>query len=67
MNDQEVPVLVPAAHDPNVYVVWVKHQITGQGFLPGDGGAVGVLGMGTTAVADDVLAARGVVENPIDI
>ena len=55
MDDQEVPALIPAAHDPNVYVVRIKHQVTGQDFRPGDCGAVGVLGVGATAVADDVL------------
>lgn len=66
MDDQEVPALIPAAHDPNVYVVRVKHQITGQGFLPGDAGAVSVLGVGATAVADDV-STRGVIKYPVHI
>lgn len=67
MDNQEVPVLVPAAHDPNVYVVRVKHQVPGQGFRPGDGGTVGVLGVGASAVADDVLPTRGVIEYPVHI
>ena len=65
MDDQEVSTLVPASHDPNVYVIRVKHQITGQGLLPGDGVAVGVLGGGPAAVADDVLPAADVVEYPV--
>lgn len=65
VDDQQVSALVPAAHDTHMGVLRVKHQITGQGLLPGDGGAVGVLGVGAPAVADDVLAAGYVVKYPV--
>lgn len=40
----------------------VENQIAGLGLISLDRVAVGVLGMGSSAVADDVLPAAGVVE-----
>lgn len=65
MDDQEVPVFVPAAHDADVFIVWVKYQVAGKGLIPGDGVAVGVLGVCPSAVAYDVFAARHIVKYPV--
>ena len=65
VDDQQISPLVPSAHNANVGVLRVKHQVAGQGLVPGDGCAVGVLGVGAPAMADDVLAAGDVVEYPV--
>lgn len=65
VDNLEVARLVAAADDADVGILRVENQVAGQGLLPGDGGAIGVLGVGSAAVADVVCAARGVVEHPI--
>ena len=37
VNDQQIAVFIPAAHNANMGVLWIKHQIAGLGLLPGDG------------------------------
>ena len=61
VDDLEIAGLVTAADDADVGILRVKNQVAGQGLLPGDGGTIGVLGVGSAAVADVVCAARGVV------
>lgn len=65
MDDQEIPRLVPTAYDAHVFISGVEHQIPREGLVPGDGGAVCVLGMGATAVTDDILPAADIIEYPI--
>ena len=67
MNDDKVSVFIPAADNADVGILRVKYKVARQGIVPRDGGAVVVLGCRAPAVADDVLAAAGVVENPIDV
>ena len=57
--------LVPTAHNADVGVSRIEHQVARDGLIPGDGGAVAMLGMGPAAVADDVAAASDVIEDPI--
>ena len=45
VDDQEIPRLVPTAYDAHVFISGVEHQIPREGLVPGDGGAVCVLGM----------------------
>ena len=65
MNDEQVSVLIPASYDTHMGIIRVKHKVARDGVLPSDRGAVGMLGMETTAMADDVVALRGVIEHPI--
>lgn len=53
MDDEQVAAFIPTADDANVLVLRIEHQVAGLGFAPGDVGAVGVLGVGTAAVAYD--------------
>ena len=66
VDDQQIAVFVPAAYNANMGVLWIKHQITRLGLLPGDGGTVGVLGVCPSAMADDVFAAGDIIKHPID-
>ena len=66
VDNQQIAVFVSAAHDANMRVLWIKHQITRLGLLPGDGGTVSVLGACPSAMADDVFAAGDIVKHPID-
>ena len=43
VDDQQIAVFVPAAYNANMGVLWIKHQITRLGLLPGDGGIPGRL------------------------
>ena len=65
MADQQFPVLPPAHHDPHMGIVRVEGQVSGLRVRLGNRRAVGALGGGTAATAQDVFAARDVVENPI--
>lgn len=65
MDHQQAAALVPAADDPDVFVAGVENQIAGLGLIPLDRVAVGVLGVGASAVTDDVFPAAGVVEYPV--
>jgi len=62
---QQIAALVPAADDADVLIVRVEYEITGDGLRPCDLRAVGMLGVGAAAVAENVVPARGVVEYPI--
>ena len=66
MDDEQISALVSAADNPHMFVTGIEHQIAGLGLLPGDGGTVGVLHVGTAAVAYDVLSIRDIVKYPID-
>lgn len=65
VDDQQIAALIPAAHDAHVGVPWIEYQVAGDGPIPGDGGAVAVLGVGPAAVADDVAASGDVVKHPV--
>ena len=67
VDDEQIAALIPAAYDAHVGVLWVKYQIAGHRLIPRNGGTVTVLCRCPSPVADDVLAARGVVEYPVDI
>ena len=66
MDDEQISCLVSAAYDPNMLVTGIEHQIAGLGLIPRDGGTVGVLHVGTAAVAYDVLSISNIVKYPID-
>lgn len=66
MDDEQSAVYVPAADDAHMGVIGVKHQIARLSILPADIGAIAVLHGGSSAVANDVTAARGIVEHPIN-
>ena len=44
VDNEDVPVGVPAAHDPYMGVAWVKHQVAWDGLAPCNSVAVVVLG-----------------------
>ena len=66
MDDEQFAVRIPAADDTHVRIIGVKHQVARLRILPADIGAVAVLHGSPSTVADDVTAARGIVEHPID-
>lgn len=66
VDDEQISVGVPAAHNADMGIIWVKHKVSGQGLTPVYGGSVAVLRRGSSAVADDVTAARLIIEYPID-
>ena len=65
VDDQNIAALVPAADNPDMGILRVKDQITDLRLRPGDAGAVAMLGHCSTAVADDVLTACGIVKHPV--
>ena len=65
VDNQNIAALVPAADDPNMGVLRVKDQITDLRLRPGNASTVAVLRHSATAMANDVLAVRGVVEHPV--
>ena len=65
MADQQFPVLPPAHHDPHMGIVRVEGQVSGLRVSQGNRCAVGVLGGGPAAPAQDVFAVCDVVENPV--
>lgn len=65
VDDQNIAALVPTTDNPNMSVLRVKDQITDLCLRPGNAGTVAVLCHSATAMADDVLAVRGVVEHPV--
>lgn len=67
VDDEQIAALIPAAYDAHMGVLWVKYQIAGQRLVPRDGGAVGVLRGGPSPVTDDILAACGIIEYPINV
>ena len=66
MDDQQIAVFIPAADDADMFIIVIKHQIAGNGLIPGDAGAIGVLAGCSAAMADDIASVRGIVEHPID-
>ena len=54
VDDEQLPVLVPAAHDAHVGVLRVKHQVAGLGILPVDRLTVAVLGGEAAAIANHI-------------
>lgn len=67
MNDLYIAALVKSADDADVFIVGVEYQIAGLSLAPSDIRAVAVLGGGTAAVADDVLATCRIIKHPINI
>ena len=67
VDDEQIAALVPAAYNAHMGVLWIEYQIAGQRLVPSDGGAVTVLCGRSAAVADDVLAACGIIEYPINV
>ena len=49
--NEQISALVPAAYDSHMGVTRIKYQITGDGLIPSDAGAVSVLGPCAPAVA----------------
>ena len=67
VDDEQIAALIPAADDAHMGVLWIEYQIAGQRLVPRDSGAVGMLRGGSAAVPDDVLAACGIIEYPINV
>ena len=65
VDDQNIAALVPAADDSNMGILRVKDQITDLSLRPRNAGTVAVLRHSATAMADDVLAACGVIKYPV--
>ena len=66
VNDEQISTFISATYDPHMLVTGIEYQITWLGLIPRDGGAVGVLGMGTAAMAYDVFSISDIVKYPID-
>ena len=65
VDDQNVSVLVNPTHDAHMGIIRVEYQVTGLGVRPRNIGAIAVLHGGSSAMADDIAAARLIVEHPI--
>ena len=39
VDDQQIAVFVPAAHNADMSIFWIEYQIAGLGLLPGDRGS----------------------------
>lgn len=65
VDDEHVSAFISATYDSHMLIIGIEHQIAGLGLIPRDGGTVGVLHVDTAAVADDIAAARLIVEHPI--
>ena len=66
VDDEHVSAFISATYDSHMLIIGIEHQIAGLGLIPRDGGTVGVLHVGTAAVAYDVLSIRDIVKYPID-
>ena len=66
VDDHDITAAVKAADNTDMAVTWIKDKVSRLGIAPADGCAVAVLGRGAAAMADDIAAARLVVEYPID-
>lgn len=66
VDDEHVSAFISSAYDSYVLVTGIEYQITRLGLIPRDGGTVGVLHVGTAAVAYDVLSISNIVKYPID-
>lgn len=65
MDNQQIAVFVPAANNADMRILWVKGQIAGLRLTPGNICAVGMLGIGSAAVANDIGSAGGVIKYPV--
>ena len=65
VDDQQIAVFIPAAYDSYMGVLWVKYQVAGLDLIPLERVAVGVLGVGPTAVADDIFTVADIIESPV--
>ena len=65
VDDEHVSAFISAIYDSHMLIIGIEHQIAGLGLIPRDGGTVGVLHVGTAAVADDITATGLIVEYPI--
>ena len=65
VDDEQFSVCVPAANDAHMGIIRVEYQVTGLCVRPRNIGAIAVLCGGSAAVADDIAAARLIVEHPI--
>ena len=61
-----ISAFISATYDSHMLIIGIEHQIAGLGLIPRDGGTVGVLHVGTAAVAYDVLSISNIVKYPID-
>lgn len=66
VDDQQIAVFIPAAHNADMSIFWIEYQIAGLGLLPGDRGTVGVLHTSTTAMADNIFAVADIIESPVN-
>ena len=66
VDDEHVSAFISATYDSHMLIIGIEHQIAGLGLIPRDGGTVGVLHVGTAAVAYDVLSISNIVKYPID-
>ena len=66
VDNQQIAVFVPAAHNTDMSIFWIEYQIAGLGLLPGDRGTVGVLHTSTTAMADNIFAVADIIESPVN-
>ena len=65
VDDEQVAVFVPAAHNTNMSIFRIEYQIAGLGLIPGDRGTVGVLHTSTSAMADNIFAVADIIESPV--
>ena len=65
VDDQQIAVFVPAAHNTNMSIFWIKYQIAGLSLLPGDSSTVSVLHMSAPTMADDIFAVADIIESPV--
>ena len=66
MNDEQFSGGIPAAYDTDMGIAWIKHKVSGLGLTPVYGSTVAMLGRSSSAVADDIAAARYIIKYPID-
>ena len=66
VDDEQVSTFISATYDPHMLITGIEYQIAGLGLIPRDGGTVGVLHVGTAAVAYDILSISNIVKYPID-
>ena len=65
VDDEQVSAFISAPYDPHMLIAGIEHQITRLSLIPRDGGAVGVLVMGTATVPYDVLASGDIIKYPV--
>ena len=65
VDHQQISVFIPASYDSNVFVLRVKGQVARLGLAPGNICAVGMLGIGAAAMANDIGSAGGVIKHPV--